>query len=79
MTFRTFMLVTLAGSGPQLLLYSFLGQNATEYIWWLLGLTVVVACTVGAVALIKAWRLKQAADAAAPPPAATTDASRPFR
>jgi uncharacterized membrane protein YdjX (TVP38/TMEM64 family) len=76
MTFRTFILVTLAGSGPQLLLYSFLGQNATEYVWWLLALTVVVACGVGAVALYKAWRQKQAADAAARR-GPTTDASRP--
>lgn len=77
MTFPSFMLVTLAGSGPQLLLYSFLGQNATEYIWWLLGLTVVVACTVGAVALVKAWRLKRTADAARPA-APTTDTSHPI-
>ncbi|MDQ3654904.1 MAG: TVP38/TMEM64 family protein [Chloroflexota bacterium] len=76
MTFPTFMLVTLAGSGPQLLLYSFLGENATEYVWWLLGLTVVVACGVGAVAIYKAWRQKQAADAAGSPPKPTTDTSR---
>lgn len=76
MTFRTFILVTLAGSGPQLLLYSFLGQNATEYVWWLLALTAVVACGVGAVALYKAWRQKQAADAARATPSRTTDASR---
>ena len=66
------MLVTLAGSGPQLLLYSFLGQNATEYIWWLLGATVVVACGVGAYALYKGWRQKQAADAAKAAPGRTT-------
>jgi uncharacterized membrane protein YdjX (TVP38/TMEM64 family) len=72
MPFSTFMWVTLAGSGPQLLLYSFLGQNATEYIWWLLGATVVVACGVGAVALYKGWRQKRAADAARVAPGQTT-------
>lgn len=64
MTFRTFILVTLAGSGPQLLLYSFLGENATEYVWWLLGLTVVVAVGIGGFALIKGSRQKRDADAA---------------
>ena len=67
--------MTLSGSGPQLLLYSFLGENATEYVWWLLGLTAVIACGVGAVALYKAWRQKRVADAAHPSPA--TDVSRP--
>jgi len=77
MSFATFMLVTLGGSGPQLLLYSFLGQNATEYIWWLLGATVVVACGVGAVALYKGWRQKQATSAAKmTPPRSATDPSR---
>lgn len=75
MTFATFMLVTLAGSGPQLLLYSFLGQNATEYVWWLLALTAVIASGVGVVALYKAWRQKRAVAAGGPGPA--TDVSRP--
>ncbi len=68
MPFRTFILVTLAGSGPQLLLYSFLGENATEYVWLLLALTVAVALTVGAVAFIKAWRQKRAAERSSGPP-----------
>ena len=70
MRFATFMLVTLAGSGPQLLLYSFLGENATEYIWWLLAATIVVAVGIGLFALIKAWRQRRSV-AAAPP--VTTD------
>lgn len=61
MTFRTFMLVTLAGSAPQLLLYSYLGENATQYIWWLLGATVVVGVVIGLYALIKKRRQDAAA------------------
>lgn len=79
MTFRTFMLVTLAGSGPQLLLYSFLGENATEYVWWLLGLTVLVAAAVGGVALLKAWRQKRAAEAAGRSGHPPSDAASPLR
>ncbi|MDQ3695254.1 MAG: TVP38/TMEM64 family protein [Chloroflexota bacterium] len=79
MTFRAFMLVTLAGSGPQLLLYSFLGENATEYVWWLLGLTVVVAIVVGGVALLKAWRQKRAAESAGRTPGPPSDAASTIR
>jgi uncharacterized membrane protein YdjX (TVP38/TMEM64 family) len=80
MTFTTFMLVTVAGSGPQLLLYSFLGENATEYVWWLLGLTVVVAVSVGAFTLIKAWRARRSLTAEPPStPKRPTDAAHPLR
>lgn len=56
MGFGRFTAVTIAGSGPQLLLYVVLGRRAPGSIWLLVAATAVVAGAVGVVALVRRRR-----------------------
>jgi uncharacterized membrane protein YdjX (TVP38/TMEM64 family) len=63
MSFVKFVLATLLGAAPQTFAYAYLGQNATKYVWPLLGISTLVLVVVGGVAYIRGRR---SSDTAAP-------------
>ncbi|MGH3087144.1 MAG: TVP38/TMEM64 family protein [Gammaproteobacteria bacterium] len=61
MRFRQFMLATVLGVLPETLVMAYLGQNAPQYVWALMALTVVVMGG-GAAALYFRRRRKEGGD-----------------
>jgi uncharacterized membrane protein YdjX (TVP38/TMEM64 family) len=56
MGFWTFMASTIIGTAPQTLLYAYLGQNAPQYIWVLLLVSVAVVAGFAATGLVRRRR-----------------------
>jgi uncharacterized membrane protein YdjX (TVP38/TMEM64 family) len=56
MSFGKFVLATFLGAAPQTFLYAYLGQNATKYVWPLLGISTAVLIALAAFAYLRSRR-----------------------